>query len=99
MSEKDELNVSHETFKKEVQKVPYDWDFIAYLEDKFSKKIDKKMREFRKIEKESFENLKFNDNVSHETITEKNNRPYFFLIFGIVLMIFGVIFGKIKNKK
>lgn len=99
MPEKDELNVSYETSKKEVQKVPYDWDFITYLEDKFSKKIDKKMREFRKIEKESFENLKFNDNVSHEPITEKNNISYFFLIFGIVLVVFGVFFDKNKNKK
>lgn len=99
MPEKDDLNVSHETIKKEVQKVPYDWDFITYLEDKFSKKIDKKLREYRKIEKESLENLKSNDNVSHETITEKNNKPYFFLVFGIVLIVLGVFFGKIKDKK
>lgn len=99
MPEKDDLNVSHEIIKKEVQKVPYDWDFIAYLEDKFSKKIDKKLREYRKIEKESLENLKSNDNVLHETITEKNNKPYFILVFGIALIVLGVFFGKIKDKK
>lgn len=99
MAEKDDLNVSHETIKKEVQKVPYDWDFIAYLEDKFSKKIDKKLREYRKLEKESFNNLDDKKDVLRETIQEKNNKPYFFLTIGIALIVFGVIFGKITNKK
>lgn len=99
MAEKDDLNVSREIIKKEVQKVPYDWDFIAYLEDKFSKKIDKKLREYRKMEKESFNGLDDKKDVSRETIQEKNNKPYFFLTIGIVLIVFGVIFGKITNKK
>lgn len=82
-------------------KIAYDWDFITYLENKFEKRIDKKMRESR-AEKQRLEDLletQKSENVSHETKSDNefSITPFILLILGGALLYFGIKNGKTQN--
>lgn len=90
--------------KESAEKIAYDWDFINYLESKFEKKVDSKMRKIREENKANEEALlkqlqdKKSD-VSHETKKDFSLIAMLLLIFGGAFVIMGWKNGKTSDKK
>lgn len=90
--------------KESAEKIAYDWDFINYLESKFEKKVDSKMRKIREENKANEEALlkQLQDkkpNVSHETKKDFSLIAMLLLIFGGAFVIMGWKNGKTSDKK
>lgn len=85
-------------------KISYDWDFINYLESKFEKKVDSKMRKIREENKANEEALlkQLQDNkpdVSRETKKDFSLFAMLLLIIGGAFCIMGFKNGKTADKK
>lgn len=89
------------------QKIAYDWDFVNYLESKFEKKVDSKMRKIREENKANEEALlkQLSDdksdklNVSHETKKDFSLFAMILIIIGGAFVIMGLKNGKTSDKK
>ena len=90
--------------KESAEKIAYDWDFINYLESKFEKKVDSKMRKIREENKANEDALlkQLQDkkpDVSHETKKDFSLIAMLLLIFGGAFVIMGWKNGKTSDKK
>lgn len=96
-----------EPAKSPKRDIAYDWDFINYLESKFEKKVDSKMRKIREENKANEDALlkqiadsKTKDsNVSHETKKDFSLFAMLLLIIGGAFVILGFKNGKTSDKK
>lgn len=96
-----------ETPKSPKRDIAYDWDFINYLESKFEKKVDSKMRKIRDENKANEDALlkqiadsKAKDSiVSHETKKDFSLFAMLLLIIGGAFVIMGFKNGKTSDKK
>lgn len=93
--------------KSPADKIAYDWDFVNYLESKFDKKVESKMRKIREENKANEEALlkqlsdanSKNMEVSHETKKDFSLIAMLLLIFGGAFVIMGFKNGKTSDKK